>query len=312
MLTLHKNNNNINLYSPNDDWSGKRSVEIEHEIVEFKKDSFIRIWYNEQNECYPVHWHTALEIILPIENYYDVNIANSKYHIMPGEFLLITPGENHQLIAPESGNRYIFLLDLSAISKLSGFSTIQSLMSEPLLITKEAYAHVYEELYQLLAHIRYEYFSQNDFCVLNIYSLLISFFVILGRNRISTSDIFPNVRVYKQKEYVQKFSDALDYIGAHYMEELTLDDIADEVGFSKYHFTRLFKQYTNSTFSNYLSHKRINAAEELLAEPDLSITEIALQSGFSSISTFNRIFKQQKDCTPSEYRALYSKIHYTL
>ena len=43
--------------------------------------------------------------------------------------------------------------------------------------------------------------------------------------------------------------------------------------------------------------------KELLAIPDLSITEISLQVGFSSISTFNRVFKQQKNCTPSEYRA---------
>lgn len=98
----------------------------------------------------------------------------------------------------------------------------------------------------------------------------------------------------------------LDYIDSHYTEELTLDNIADFSGFSKYHFTRLFKQYTDSTFYDYLIYRRIKAAEELLANPELSITEIALQSGFSSISTFNRIFKQKKGCTPSEYRSLYS------
>lgn len=45
----------------------------------------------------------------------------------------------------------------------------------------------------------------------------------------------------------------------------------------------------------------------LLLNPDLTITEIALQSGFSSLSTFNRTFKRTKNCTPTEYRDLCSK-----
>ncbi|MBA4687119.1 MAG: helix-turn-helix transcriptional regulator [Candidatus Galacturonibacter soehngenii] len=223
--------------------------------------------------------------------------------------ILIPPGETHQLIAPETGKRFIFLFDMSNIIKLKGFSGIQSLLNGCLYITKQTYPQIYEEVYQLLLQMRNEYFSNNDFRELAIYAQLVHLFVMLGRNRLSNTDIFPNVRIYKQKEYMQKFNSVLDYIDSHYMEELTLDDVASYSGFSKYHFTRLFKQYSDSTFYDYLSFKRIKAAESLLAEPNLSITEIALQAGFSSISTFNRIFKNQKNCTPSEYRALYSKIH---
>ncbi len=99
----------------------------------------------------------------------------------------------------------------------------------------------------------------------------------------------------------------MEYIDIHYMEELNLEDIAESTGFSKYHFSRLFKQYTGFTFCDYLCHRRIKVAEELLARPDLSITEAALQAGFPSISTFNRLFKQYKNCTPSEYRSRNSR-----
>ena len=83
-------------------------------------------------------------------------------------------------------------------------------------------------------------------------------------------------------------------------------DMASYAGFSKFHFSRLFKQYTKDTFTDYLNQRRIRAAEELLAAPppDTSITEIAMRCGFSSISTFNRLFKQLKNCTPGEFRAL--------
>jgi AraC-like DNA-binding protein len=53
------------------------------------------------------------------------------------------------------------------------------------------------------------------------------------------------------------------------------------------------------------SHVRIKAAELLLVNQDISVTDAAMQSGFSSLTTFNRVFRDQKGCTPSEFRRLY-------
>ena len=297
--------NYLDFYLQNSDWEG-RTVVDSFEKVNFQKDSSIRIWYNEQNQNYDKHWHNALEIIMPVENHYDVDASGQSYHLLPSEILIIPSGEMHALYAPETGKRFIFQFDVSGISQMKGYTGIQSLMTSCLHITKISFPQIYGDIYQMLIQIRNEYFSSNEFRELAIYSHLINLFVSIGRNHINDMDLFPNTKSHKQKEYLQKFNDVLDYIDSHYTEELTLDDIADFSGFSKYHFTRLFKQYTDSTFYDYLSFRRIKSAEELLAKPELSITEIALQSGFSSISTFNRIFKQKKGCTPSEYRSLYS------
>ena len=297
--------NYLDFYLQNSDWEG-RTVVDSFEKVNFQKDSSIRIWYNEQNHNYDKHWHNALEIIMPVENHYDVDASDQNYHLLPGEILIIPSGEMHALYAPETGKRFIFQFDVSGISQMKGYTSIQSLMTSCLHITKLSFPQIYGDIYQILIQIRNEYFSSNEFRELAIYSHLINLFVSIGRNHINDMDLFPNTKSHKQQEYLQKFNDVLDYIDSHYTEELTLDDIADFSGFSKYHFTRLFKQYTDSTFYDYLSFRRIKSAEELLAKPELSITEIALQSGFSSISTFNRIFKQKKGCTPSEYRSLYS------
>lgn len=290
----------------NNDFHGM-TLEKDHEIVSYCNDSSIRIWYNIYNTNYDAHWHTALEIIVPVENYYDVIIGNTSYHVMPGDVIIIPPGETHSLIAPENGTRFIYMFNISTIAAIKGFSSIQALLSSPIYITKAEYPYIYDDIHHLLNDMQNEYVSLSDYKELTIFSQLINFFVCIGKNHIETSNMFPNVRVYKQKEYIQKFSDVLDYIDLHYMDDLSLEDIASATGFSKFHFTRLFKQYTNSTFYDYLSYKRIKVAEELLIEPDLSITELALQAGFSSISTFNRTFKQQKHCTPSEYRVMYQR-----
>lgn len=296
--------NYMDFYTVNADYSGTRNIEENNkEVVKFHNSSFVRIWYNEQTESYDSHWHSALEIIMPVENYYEVEIEGTMYHVRPDEILIIPPGKVHKLIAPSSGKRFIFLMDISQLVGLKGFSGIQSLLAMPLYVTRESYPNIHDDVYQLLVQMRNEYFYKNEYAELTIFSLLINMFVKFGYNHINTCDLFPNVRLYKQKEYVQKFNDLLDYIDKHYMEDLNLEEIADSIGFSKYHFSRLFKQYTNFTFCDYVCYRRIKAAEALLVLPDLSITEVALQSGFSSISTFNRIFKQQKNCTPSEYRA---------
>lgn len=282
------------------------------ELVQYHLDTSVRIWYNDLAVDYEPHWHTALEVIVPVESWYDIYIGEDYYHATPGDIMLIPPGELHSLKAPESGNRFVFMFDISFFSRLNGFASIQSILAHPILLTRATYPNVYDDIYEILVQMRNEYFTHNDFAELTIFSLLLNLFVKLGTNHIDKIDLFSNIRVYKQKEYVQKFNSVMDYIDSHYMEDLNLDDIAGSIGFSKYHFSRLFKQYTNYTFCAYLCHRRIKVAEELLEQPDLSITEVALQSGFPSISTFNRLFKQQKGCTPSEYREknnLYQKRH---
>lgn len=277
-------------------------VGAEQELIQYRQESATRIWYNDLTTDYQAHWHNALEIIVPVENWYDATIFDEVHHLVPGDIMVIPSGEIHSLHAPETGHRFIFLFDISLLTKIHGFSAIQPIIAQPLHITRATFPNIYDDLYQILVQIRNEYFSQNEFAELSIYSLLLNFFVKLGANYLDSINLFPNMRVHKQKEYVEKFNSVMDYIDAHYMDDLNLDDIAGSIGFSKYHFSRLFKQYTNYTFGAYITHRRIKVAEQLLSEPDISITKVALQSGFPSISTFNRVFKQVKNCTPSEFR----------
>ena len=60
-----------------------------------------------------------------------------------------------------------------------------------------------------------------------------------------------------------------------------------------------------TTYYKYLNRKRIDHAMLLLSDPDIPVTEAALQSGFSSLSTFLRVFRSVKQCTPTEFRDMY-------
>lgn len=290
--------------SINADFPGYRSIhERYQEVVDFYYDSTVRVWLNDMDVAFDTHWHNALEILMPMEGIYEAIIKDTTYTIHPGEFLIIPPRELHTLPAPHGGSRFVFLIDIAPLATIKGFSGIQSLLLQPIHFTKEKFPAIYNEIYHHLLQIRNTYYNMNEYAELIVYSLFINIMVQISVAKNNMTDIFPNVRLYKQKEYKQKFTNLLEYINTHYMEELDLEQVAAETGFSKFHFSRLFKQYTGFTFCDYVNYCRLRVAEELLARPDYSITEVALQSGFPSISTFNRLFKQHKGCSPSEYRA---------
>ena len=103
---------------------------------------------------------------------------------------------------------------------------------------------------------------------------------------------------------MERLNYALQYVEENYQNNATLKDASKAAGFSEYHFSRVFKEITGQNFNNYVTSRRIKRAEKLLTSHDLSIIEIAHSAGFHSITTFNRIFKKTKGCTPMEYKKL--------
>jgi len=98
-----------------------------------------------------------------------------------------------------------------------------------------------------------------------------------------------------------------DFLIKNLTEELTLDALADHLGLSKNHCSRIIKEKTTLSFTEYLNHLRIKEAESLLADTDKAIFEICYESGFNSIQSFNRNFKKYASISPSQYRKIYKK-----
>jgi AraC-like DNA-binding protein len=99
---------------------------------------------------------------------------------------------------------------------------------------------------------------------------------------------------------LRRAKDAMDRDWAD--PELGLDAVAAHAGYSRYHFVRAFKTAYGESPGQYLSRRRIERAEELLRTADLSVTEICMLVGFSSVGTFSARFKQQTGVSPRDYR----------
>ena len=94
----------------------------------------------------------------------------------------------------------------------------------------------------------------------------------------------------------------VEFINDNLTEDLILSDIAGVAGKSQYHLTRLFKQSTGTSITRYVQSQRVKLAQTLLANQNLSVTEISHRIGYTSHSRFSAVFRQLTGQTPSDYR----------
>ncbi len=112
----------------------------------------------------------------------------------------------------------------------------------------------------------------------------------------------------KDFENSDKIKRVYDYIQDNYHKKISLAEISDQVNMSQVSFNRFIKKRTGKTFIDYVNDTRIGYAARWLLEKDLSIAEVAFKCGFNNIANFNRVFKKNKNCTPSQYREEFSGI----
>lgn len=268
--------------------------------------SWIRVYHNVQTDNYPTHWHTSLEVIMPYVNSYDVEIAGVRTTVKVGDIFIIPPGELHTLYAPDDGERLIMLFDYSLFSTLQGLNSLLDSLHPFKHITKAKYPAVSGILTNCLKEAEYEYFHDNAYRDACLYYMLMKFLVTLGRANLDIKTPFPSLPEGLQHEYVNKFMAVCNYITDHYTEDLPIEKLCEITGLTRNSFSRYFENFTGLSFADYLNQKRISYAEKLLIYPTISTTEVAMQCGYKSLSTFNRAFRAIKKCSPTEYRGFIS------
>lgn len=101
---------------------------------------------------------------------------------------------------------------------------------------------------------------------------------------------------------VNNLSASVRFILEHHGAEISLETVSEAVGYSRTHYSKLFKDFYKISFYDYLTDVRVRSAARLLTETDMSVAEAGEAAGFSSSSTFNRVFKQKTGLSPREYR----------
>lgn len=103
--------------------------------------------------------------------------------------------------------------------------------------------------------------------------------------------------------YANMAEEIITYINEHFMENITIGELASLAGLSHYHFIRTFKKETGFTPHEYIINTRVSAAKYLLKNTDMPVKDICYNTGFSSESVFCSAFKRHLGLSPQKYRA---------
>lgn len=260
---------------------------------------------------FPLHWHKYIEVIAAFDSEDTevpdavIQINQTMHTLRPGDILFVWPGELHEIIKNEGQNLVGLQFNTGLLSELSDFApytnlfrTIHHMRALELPgLTMNMHGHI-KNMLEIRA-------SRGPFhnveCQICLYEMFMDFANFI-RERMASDKLGSGAI---GSNTLEKMNLACNYIIENCNQELSLESVADYIGFSACYFSRIFKQATSYNFVEYLTLQRVKRAQALLVDSNLAITEISYQSGFKSISTFNRVFKQYRSCSPREYRKYY-------
>ena len=172
----------------------------------------------------------------------------------------------------------------------------------PKIFKRIKYAMFYPYATRILKREKYDFVIRYYFGLSEYYQLLVH-----GKMYEAYYHLFSNgmIKVFDSENKSRKYcimSNITEYIGEHYVENISLESVAEATGISRYYVSHLFKELMNTTFVNYVNELRLNRAAMLLITTDNPVIEIASMSGFNNLSNFNRVFKIRFEKTPTAYR----------
>ena len=281
---------------------GFRVMQGQQEFITYPDHSSIRVWPSDQPSHFETHTHSAVEIIMPSHGVSVVSLPDREYRVKADEILIIPSNTFHEVTEDDDILRYLILFEPAPLFSLVDMQQSYPITQHPVYLQNQSETHM--EIARLLNQLVDCYFQQKPMWNTRCYACLLQVYA-----RLAEELALSVVPAEEERQLIdpQIMNMAVSYIGDHYMEEISLEQVAAFTGYSRYYFSRAFKNYFGISYSDYLMVKRINEAVNLLVNTDKPVGEVATEAGFGSIATFNRVFRNHKNCTPTRYRALYGR-----
>ncbi len=276
--------------------NSKDNLDIESEMYYEFHESF-------DVESYP-QVHDFYEILIIIDGILEFEICKTRLKLKSGDMVFIRPGDIHSKILSNSKCNHINLafpkttID-SIFDYLQDFKAKECMLITPLIPVinmTQAYKNI---LISKIHKINLLPLSEKTSRRSNFRIILIELFID------KYLKIFNNISRYDQSECIPDwFNNMLEEM--HNPDNLgkTLSDWSIYLQKSKEHICRQFRKYLNTTPTNFITSLRLNYAENLLIRTNLSIIDVAYESGFQNLSHFNHIFKKSNNLSPTKYRLL--------
>ena len=253
------------------------------EIVLFDLDKVVKNIYIQKKgfKDFCLHSHDFYEFEYVIEGKGKCYINGKEHAFEKGDVSFATPLDVHGYKGEEDFTVITVHFRLSSLDK-------------KLVCVKDIDACVVKcseemkKVFEILGKIDVEENFGDILCEKTVEMLVILFVQMLKGNEKS---VLP-----KEINY------AVEYINLNFKENINLEIISGQVGYSKEHFCRQFKKYTGMSYLKYLTGLRLAYARNLLDDQEYTVTQVCYECGFGCLRSFNRAFKEKYGCTPQSYK----------
>ncbi len=244
-----------------------------------------------------LHFHNCIEIGHCLSGSGIITIESCDYPYKTGDFTFISENTNHssyRTCDTESIWEYIYLdahlMFCNILPEDFPVDILFDLNNRSGILSKEAHPDIYTILSEIFNEMHIKAANYKD----SLKGLFLTLLVFVSRA--STEPAVP----VKSDLLIH---DALRYIYANYTKKLSISLIASECcHLSEAHFRKCFTELMHTSPLDYINLLRIQKACQLITENELYMKEIALLSGFSTLSSFNRNFQSTLGCSPSEWK----------
>jgi AraC-like DNA-binding protein len=225
---------------------------------------------------------------------------NKKHKVVQGDIFLNLPNEVHRIESDNCQNfRYFYLgfkINTDSQTKTS-FNNIKDKLdnlTNPLVKDK---LNISIPFLCALKELR----NQNEYSFIMINSYIQQILVLMYRNFFSDykANYDYNAFTKSQKEIAYN---VINYFDNNISQISSLTDISDAIGYSYSYLSHVFKEEIGVTLQSYCANRKLEIAKELLAEKELSITEISQALHYESIHSFSKSFKKSTGISPSKFK----------
>ena len=217
----------------------------------------------------------------------ELGVGQELYHLEKGDFGIVFPNVIHHYQVFGSGrNRGVYLFAEPTFFT-SYMEELQNYCPKVPIIKKDKISPDIEYVVnQLVKQEEYNGRMAKAYVQIILAHVFTDIEIIL-RESVGTDDLIYN---------------AVEYVAKNFRDEITLEKMAYDLCVSKYVLSRMFAKTFHCNFSKYINGIRLSYAQAILQDSNESITNIALDCGFESQRTFNRVFKERFNMTPREFR----------
>ncbi|MDF2802634.1 MAG: AraC family transcriptional regulator [Anaerocolumna sp.] len=254
------------------------------------------------------HYHDQYEIYYLISGDRNYFIQDRVYHVEKGDLIIIRPNILHKTVdaTPSSHERILIEFDTSLFDDFLANKEIELL---DIFYKDCSILHLEELEKEQIEHCFYKLIQEtknngaDNNTALKVYFLELLIHINRFYKELSALQHNHPSKLHK------RISEVITYINLNYRNDIGLELLSKEFLISTAHLSRAFKKVTGLSYIEYLNNLRVNEAQKLLTETNLSIFEIAERVGYQNSTHFGRIFKSITGSSPREFRKLLVSWH---